>query len=116
GLLRPVQNASTLPKEIAFAQDGDRDQAGRLLDHDPAPAALDEEDGVAGLALEKDHLAGVDLEPAQSTGECTQRSVWKAVKDRRALERAQSRGQVVEGRRRAVRPPLRRGIAAIVGR
>ena len=74
-LLVAPKDAGSLSEEVAGAQHGHRDRARRPLDYDPAAAALDEEDGVARLALVDDRAAGRDHDLPDSSSELPDRAL-----------------------------------------
>src|SRR5690349_12319034 len=96
GLLPAVQHARCFPDKVTGRQDGDRDCSGRLLHHQAAAALFDEEDRVAGVTLEKDHLAAGNPDAAQAAGESAEHRLRHGVEHRRALEYGEARDHVVE--------------------
>ena len=101
-LLGLIQETGAFAEEVALGEESDCHYARRLLHQGAASAALDQEDRVAGLALEEDHLAGVHRDPAQAPRNCAQGGVAQAEEHRCPLEHAEARNHVVERDRRAV--------------
>ncbi len=114
-LLRSAAEAGTLAEDVAFGEKSDRHHADGLLDHDAASAPLDEEDGVALLALVQNHVAGVELEAPRPPRQRAHGRVLKAEEDGREFDGADARDHVVERQRRAVGPLLHRSVPAEVG-
>ncbi len=80
-----------LAEEVVGPHERDRDRVpGRLLDIDLAPARLDHEHGVAGVALVHDHRALGGRSRSQPSGEGVEDVVGQGEEDRYAFEDLES--------------------------
>ncbi len=77
-LLGPVREACGLSEKVRLREDRHRHDARRSLDHHPAPATLDEKDGVARFALINDGLAWRERDAPEAASERPQGALRKA--------------------------------------
>jgi hypothetical protein len=85
-LLRSIQKTRAFPKEVTIGEHRDGHDAGWSFDHDPAAPLLDEEEGVAGLALTDDHLTACHCYSAQAPRERPQHPLREREQDSGSFE------------------------------